>query len=292
MTPTRVAAVVVTFNRAAVLSETLCAARAQTRPAERLYVVDNAGDDDTAELLRTEFADVIHLRMAENLGPSGGQARGIDAARGDGFDAFWLMDDDSPPHPDALATLIVAAERGSARTGIVGCQGGVVRFGRVRHVDDPRELGDRRVAGGLFAVDFVLLDGSLVSRRVVDVIGLPRVEYFSMMEDVEYPLRARRAGFEVLVVDHDLMRRGHLGSVPGTALWRSYYQSRNHVRMALEFRSATLVFGCIARQARFMVAALAAPDRRLERVKLRSRGIWDGLRGRMGRRVEPDDASS
>jgi rhamnopyranosyl-N-acetylglucosaminyl-diphospho-decaprenol beta-1,3/1,4-galactofuranosyltransferase len=291
MTPTRVAAVLVTFNRNAALAETLRAAGEQTRPTERVYVVDNAGDDATAELLRTEFPDVIHLRMVENLGPSGGLARGIEAAWGDGFDAFWLMDDDSPPWPDALATLIVAAERGSARTGIVGCHGGTVRFGLVRHVHNPQDLSDRRVADGLFAMDFVLLDGSLVFRRVVDAIGLPPVEYFSMMEDVEYPLRARRAGFEVLVVDHDLMRRGHLGSVPGTALWRSYYQSRNHVRMALEFRSATLVFGCMARQARFMVAAIRAPNRRWERVKLRSRGVWDGLRGRMGRRVEPDGTS-
>jgi rhamnopyranosyl-N-acetylglucosaminyl-diphospho-decaprenol beta-1,3/1,4-galactofuranosyltransferase len=147
---------------------------------------------------------------------------------------------------------------------------------------------DRAVADALPSVDFVLLDGSLVSRCVIDAIGFPRVDYFMMLEDVEYSLRARRANFAVFVTDRDLMRRAHLGSVPGTALWRSYYQSRNHVRMALDFRSPSLLLGCMARQARFMSAALAAPDRRRERVKLRLRGIWDGLRGRMGRRVEPD----
>jgi rhamnopyranosyl-N-acetylglucosaminyl-diphospho-decaprenol beta-1,3/1,4-galactofuranosyltransferase len=137
-------------------------------------------------------------------------------------------------------------------------------------------------------MDFVLLDGSLVSRRVVDAIGTPPIDYFSMMEDVEYPLRARRAGFDVLAVDRDLARRGHLGSAPGTALWRGYYQSRNHVRMALDFRSPTLIFGCLARQLRFMVASARARDRRWVRAKLRLRGVWDGLRGRMGRRVEPE----
>jgi rhamnopyranosyl-N-acetylglucosaminyl-diphospho-decaprenol beta-1,3/1,4-galactofuranosyltransferase len=292
MTRPRVAAVAVTHNRSAVLGETLRAVAAQTRPAECLYVVDNAGDHATGELLRTEFPDAVHLRMAENLGPSGGHARGIEAACQDGFDAFWLMDDDSPPQPNALATLIVAAEVSTRRAGIIGCQGGVIRFGLVRHVADPRrELRNREVADDLFAVEFVLLDGSLVFRRVVDAIGVPPVDYFTMMEDVEYPLRARRAGFDVLLAGRDLMRRRHLGSDPATDLWRSYYQSRNHVRMALDFRSPGLLFGCVVRQARFVVAALRAPDRRWERIKLRSRGVWDGLRRRMGRRVDPDSAS-
>jgi GT2 family glycosyltransferase len=290
MTPVRVAAVVVTYKRRAVLAETLHAARAQTRPSDRLYVVDNAGDDGTAELLRTEFPDVIHLRTEENLG-AGGRAHGIEAAWADGFDAFWLVDDDSTPHPDALETLLAAAARGSDRTGMVGCRGGLVRFGMIRHLDDWRRLGHHRVANGLFAADFVLLDGSLVLRRTVDQIGVPRVDYFIMMEDVEYPLRAQRADFEVLVVGRDLMRRGHLGSTAGRGLWRSYYQSRNHLRMALDFRSPSLLFGCLVRQAHFLVAALRSPDRRWERLRLRGRGFWDALRGRMGRRVEPDAAS-
>jgi rhamnopyranosyl-N-acetylglucosaminyl-diphospho-decaprenol beta-1,3/1,4-galactofuranosyltransferase len=288
MTLLRVAAVVVTYNRSAVLAETLRAVQAQTRPPDRVYVVDNAGDAGTADLLRTDFPDVTHLRMAENLGPCGGHAHGIATARADGFDAFWLMDDDSRAERTALSTLLDIAESRGNDAGIVGCRGGLVRFGLIRHLDDARLRQDRRVGEGPFPVDFVLLDGSLVSGQVVDAVGVPPASYFAMMEDVEYPLRARRAGFEVLVTNRDLMQRVHLGSAPGTALWRSYYQSRNHVRLALDFRSPILLFGCAARQARFMFAALRAPDRRWQRVKLRSRGVWDGLRGRMGRRLEPD----
>jgi rhamnopyranosyl-N-acetylglucosaminyl-diphospho-decaprenol beta-1,3/1,4-galactofuranosyltransferase len=288
MTALRVAAVVVTYNRSAVLGDTLRAARAQTRPPDHTYVIDNASSDDTAGVLRTQFPDVTHVRMPENLGPAGGHARGIEAARSDGFDAFWLMDDDSPPAGDALEILLSAAEQSGRRAGIIGCRGGVVRFGRIRHVDDTRKLVHRRVTDDVFAVDFVLLDGSLVLRRVVDAIGFPPVDYFSMMEDVEYPLRIRRAGFDVLLMARDLVHRGHLGSAPGTGLWRSYYQSRNHLRMALDFRSPALLLGWLARQGRFLVAAIHAPDRRWERIKLRLRGTSDALRGRMGRRVAPD----
>jgi rhamnopyranosyl-N-acetylglucosaminyl-diphospho-decaprenol beta-1,3/1,4-galactofuranosyltransferase len=290
MTSLRVAAVIVTFKRSAALAETLRAARKQTRPPDCFYVVDNGGDESTAELLRNEFPEMLHLRTRSNLG-TGGRSYGIEAARAAGFDAYWLVDDDSPPVPDALEALLAGANRRSGQVGMVGGQGGVVRFGLIRHIDDPRRLARGRLNANLFAVDFVLLDGSLVLGHTVEAVGLPRVDYFIMMEDVEYPLRARRAGLEVVLLARDTVRRRFLGSTPGTSLWRAYYQSRNHVRMALDLRSPSLLLGCLIRQVYFLIAALAAPDRRWERFKLRWRGISDGLHGRMGRRLEPDVAS-
>jgi len=290
MTSHQVAAIVVTYNRSAALAETLRAVHEQTRPPDSFYVVDNGGDESTAELLQNEFPDVLHLRTGSNLG-TGGRAYGIEAARAAGFDAYWLVDDDSRPLPDALEALLAGANRGSGQVGMIGGQGGVVRLGLIRHIDDPRRLTRSRLNDNLFAVDFVLLDGSLVLGHTVEAVGLPRVDYFIMMEDVEYPLRARRAGLEVLLLARDTVNRLYLGSTPGSSLWRAYYQSRNHVRMALDLRSPSLLFGCLIRQVYFLLAALAAPDRRWKRLKLRLRGISDGLRGRMGRRLEPDVAS-
>lgn len=286
MTRLRVGAVVVTHNRRTVLPGTLRAIQAQTRPPDRLYVVDNASEDGTTDLLRTEFPDATHIRLAENLGSAGGLAQGMAAARDDGFDAYWLFDDDSVPDADALDVLL-AAHHDGAPCGIVGSRGGFIRHGLIRHVHDPRTRLDERIASRPFPVDFAEFDGSVVLREVVDTIGLPRVEYFMMLESVEFSLRARRAGFGITVVPRDVMHRRALGSIPGSALWRGYYQSRNQLRMALDFRSPTLLFGCLARQARFMVAALRAPDRRWERIALRSRGLTDALGRRMGRRLEP-----
>jgi rhamnopyranosyl-N-acetylglucosaminyl-diphospho-decaprenol beta-1,3/1,4-galactofuranosyltransferase len=286
MTRFRVAAVVVTHNRSAVLAGTLRAIEAQTRSLDRVYVVDNASRDGTPDLLRTEFSDATHIRLAENLGSAGGLARGIAAARDDGFDAYWLLDDDSPPDADGLEVLL-AAQRDVGPSGIVGCQGGIVRRGLIRYLGDRRARLEELVAGRPFRVDFVELDGSVVLREVVDTIGMPRVDYFMMLEGMEFSLRARRAGFGVTLVPRDVLHRQSLGSVPGSALWRGYYQSRNQLRMALDFRSPSLLFGCMARQARFVVSALRSPDRRWERIELRSRGLWDALGGRMGRRIEP-----
>jgi GT2 family glycosyltransferase len=286
MTRFRIAAVVVTYNRSAILAGTLRAIQAQTRAVDRVYVVDNASRDNTPDLLRTAFADATHVRLSDNLGSAGGLARGIAAARDDGFDAYWLFDDDSSPDVDGLEVLLAAQDDG-APSGVVGCQGGIVRHGLIRYWGDRRMHLAEHVAGRPFRVDFVELDGALILREVVDSIGLPRVEYFMMLEGLEYSLRARQAGFGITLVPRDVLRRQSLGSVPGSALWRGYYQSRNQLRMALDFRSPSLMFGCMARQARFLVTALRAPDRRWERIAFRARGLWDALGGRMGRRVEP-----
>jgi rhamnopyranosyl-N-acetylglucosaminyl-diphospho-decaprenol beta-1,3/1,4-galactofuranosyltransferase len=286
----RVAAVIVTRNRSPVLAETLHGVVAQTRPPEAVYVVDNASDDDTEQVVRREFPSVVYLRQTDNLGPPGGHAVGMRTALENGIDAFWLMDDDSHPHPDALESLLMAASAASPRTGMIGCRGGVIRFGRIRHLVGSDQLARQPAAApGIVHADFVVLDGSLVLRRAVDAIGFPPKHYFAMMEDIEYPLRVRKGGFDVLLLDRDLMQREHLGSAPGTSLWRGYYQARNHVRMALDLRSPVLLLGCAGRQLWALASALLRPDQRWKRVRLRVRGVWDGLRGKMGRTLDPDD---
>ena len=114
------------------------------------------------------------------------------------------------------------------------------------------------MAGRPFRVDFVEFDGSVVLREMVDTVGLPRVDYLMVLEGVEFSLLARRA----------------------------YYRSRNQLRMALDFRSPSLLFSawCVRVASS---CALQSPDRRWQRVELRSRGLWDALGGKMARRIEP-----
>src|SRR3954453_22106735 len=90
----RVDAVVVTYNRKALLVECLRALLAQTSPLAAIHVVDNASPDGTRELRADEDlpARGVSPRLEVNGGSSGGFAHGIAAAReGDG-DWLWVMD--------------------------------------------------------------------------------------------------------------------------------------------------------------------------------------------------------
>jgi rhamnopyranosyl-N-acetylglucosaminyl-diphospho-decaprenol beta-1,3/1,4-galactofuranosyltransferase len=286
----RVLAVIVTHNRFAVLRDTITAVRSQVPAPQGILVVDTASDDGTARRVEQELPGVECLALDDNAGPAGGFAAGLSHALGRDADMFWLLDDDSAPEVGALASLLRAA---SARpqAAAIGMRGGLLRHGRIVHVSDPAENDHMpEVAPGVFVADFAMNDGSLISRRLVETVGVPRADLFIMMEDIEYTFRAQRDGLEICVLDRDRSHRLHLGAQGGDGhdpLWRHYYQTRNHVRIALDSREPQMIVACAARQVYFLVAALRAKDRRGERFDMRWKGIVDGVRGRMGRTLEP-----
>src|SRR5260370_39055866 len=100
-----VAAVIVTFNRKHLLGKCLEAVRAQTRPCERLFIIDNASSDGTAEFLAAQgFLDESpeYVRLPVNTGSAGGFHEGMRAAYEAGFDWACLTGDRRCPAPEWL----------------------------------------------------------------------------------------------------------------------------------------------------------------------------------------------
>ena len=108
------AAVVVTYNRKALLNECLEAILSQSHPVERIILIDNASTDGTKEMLRTtgllQDARMQYVRMETNTGGSGGFYEGLRIGRECGCDWLWLMDDDTVPAADCLEKLLLAQE--------------------------------------------------------------------------------------------------------------------------------------------------------------------------------------
>ena len=287
----RVAAVVVTRNRSDILRETLQAVRRQELAPTGVLVVDNCSEDGTEAMLRAEFPEVGYLRLPENLGFGAGLAAGMEQAAG-GCDYFWLLDDDSRTAPITLGRCLKVA-RTLPRFGIIGLSGGTIRRGRLDvHPYVPTPDGRPTDPPLLNHGDFVHLDGAVVAREAVEQQGYPRTDYFMMLEDVEYSNRLKRAGWEVAHFERDenLIFRGNLGSGGDggpSPPWRSYYQSRNHLRMAIDHRSPLEVAGWLYRQVKFISAAAISLDRKAERIGLRLLGAWHALRSVSGRTIEP-----
>lgn len=285
-----VAAVFVTYNRADLLRATLTALAASTRPADEVIVVDNASTDGTAAMLAADFPDVTHLRLAANTGAAGGFAAGLRAAEAHGHDWAWLFNDDDHPLPDALATMLARLPEVPVRTAmfaswLIDETGAVARLGsgwrnrRLPLVAPPAD-------GRPYPVDVLIFAGALVNTAAVRELGLPKAEYFMMWEEIEYCVRARRAGWAVYVLPEPLVATLHVGAASAPP-WRLYYQTRNHLAMALEHRSAAEVWHWAVRQAKFTAVTLARQDRKAARTQARARGAWHALRGRTGRTVLP-----
>ncbi len=231
--PAGVCAVVVTRNRLALLEECLAAIRAQSRPADRILVVDNASDDGTPEFLAAQ-QDVEMLRMESNRGGAGGFHAGLKHAHETGADWAWLLDDDTIPRPDALEALLRPQADALLRASVA-----VWKDGRLHPMNAPgleRERIEPHVglapqrALPLRTATFVSL---LVRRDAVDRFGLPEAKYFIWSDDIEYTARVTRGGGEAILVPDSVVE--HRTERPYTAVTstgdRFYYHVRNTLYM-------------------------------------------------------------
>lgn len=276
-----VVAIVWTHNRYELAERCVTAVLGQTRPPDRVIVVDIASPDGSGNRLRRAFHDIEVIELTDNDGPGAALAAALEATDSPRPDYYWLVEDDSLPAPECLeATLQAAsAESGVGILGPVGCE---LRWGQW-YATPELPVGKR------VEVDFVVLDGALLAGPTVEQAGLPKTDYFIMMVDVEYPLRIAALGFRMVQAGLPYQQL-RLGSASPDSSWRHYYQTRNHLRMAIELRSATLIAGFIIRTLKHIGYAVTRRD--WNSIRLRTRGIGDGVRHRMGRTLEPPGASA
>lgn len=93
-----------TYNRAALVSETIESVLTQQNDDVEVIVVDDASNDETASLAQEWVArGVRYYRNDTNLGMVGNWNRCIELARGN---AVWILHDDDRMQQDALAYVI------------------------------------------------------------------------------------------------------------------------------------------------------------------------------------------
>jgi GT2 family glycosyltransferase len=246
-----VAIVVVTFNRADLLRAMLAGLAELERPADAVIVVDNASTDHTAEVLTAALAaaDLKGLQvitMEQNLGGAGGFHRGMRAAYEQGFDRIWLMDDDVIPAPDCLDVLLAQDEDClmAVREGIDGSliELAATRFDlanplaiKPKQASVVSTYGSRAAMPERVALENVAFEGFMVRRHVVETIGLPDPSFFIFYDDVDFALRARRAGFRIWAIrDAVLVRQLDFSQQHDLSSWKGFYMYRN--LFAVHFR--------------------------------------------------------
>jgi hypothetical protein len=197
------------------------AALAHAQIDGQVWVVDNASSDGSAALVAAEFPQATLLAREDNLGYAGGANLVL---------RELLAQDDTPPHvlvlnPDTLLaadalTHLLAAMRTLPQAGIVGAQlayadgsfqHGAFRFPTLpmlaldfwplhhRLLDSPlngRYPRHRYARERPFRVDHPLGAAMLIRREVLATAGLFDESYFMYCEEIDFCLRARRAGWE------------------------------------------------------------------------------------------------
>ena len=233
--PVSVWAVVVTYNRRDLLEQCLDALAAQTRPPDRILVVDNASTDGTGAWLGARDAVTV-MTMPENQGSSGGFHAGLVAVRDGGADWAWLMDDDTIPRPDALEKLLDADTDAIVRASVA-----VWTDGRLHPMNVPGFERDsvaplvEGAAAGVLPLRTATFVSLLVHRDAIERYGLPDRRFFLWSDDIEYTARITKGpgpARAVLVADSVVEHRTR---TPHTAVTeaggRFYFHARNTLYM-------------------------------------------------------------
>ncbi|GEN78267.1 glycosyltransferase family 2 protein [Actinotalea fermentans] len=304
----RVVAVVVTYRPDTAATTALIDALAPQVAA--LVVVDNGSPEPVVSELRRACAALGGaaelLELGYNRGIGAAQNAGVVRAGELGADAVLLSDQDSLPSPDMVAVLLdgLTAARADAAAGRIAPpaavgpvitdgrnQGAVLLFSDHRWGPRRAHVSDRH--GALVPATFLLASGCLVPVGALDTVGPMNEAWFIDHVDLEWGLRARRAGLGLYGVvgatmSHSLGDRtqripGRQRDVHVHAPVRNYYMARNTV---LLIRSGLMPvawrWGYAAWIAKYAVFYMLAVAPRALRARLLLRGLVDGLRGRSG----------
>jgi rhamnopyranosyl-N-acetylglucosaminyl-diphospho-decaprenol beta-1,3/1,4-galactofuranosyltransferase len=307
----RVAAIVVTFNRYDLLKACLEQLLQQSTPPDRIIVIDNASTDCTAQLLRENYSNpqISYIRLPENIGGAGGFAFGIDAAMKQGFDWYWLMDDDASPEPAALELLLKETRNETdiyASSAIAQHEKQTALcwpVTRSRPDQACRNIHAYDDLGQVESVQGAPFLGLLIHRKLVEQIGLPASEFFISGDDMEYCARARTHGARIFQVKSSVIRHpmpdrkiisfaGHSFAILVLSPWKRYYDVRNRILIARRYYGIRLLTQTLPGLLLRLTISLIE-DRSLQQLKAYSLGIIDGLLGRTGKRwMPPSDANT
>ncbi len=256
-----IAAVVLNYNTPDDTLLAVLSLRASRRPLDQLIVVDNGPGEDCERALSPWKDSLGYIRSPGNVGFSGGCNIGIRAALDAGADMVLLVNSDAVLAPDAVERLEHALQAepragmaaplvvSRAEPGIVGSAGIAysAATGRMRHEGFGSRTEDL-CEGPARETDVVSGCVMLIRRSVFDAVGLFDERYFYSFEDIEFCLRARRAGHRILLVPQALAYHEGHQSIGAASASRLYYAARNHLLLAQSALPLTGLRACRPRR--------------------------------------------
>jgi GT2 family glycosyltransferase len=295
-----VVAVVLTWNGREDTLACLASLEAAPDRPDAIVLVDNGSSDGTAEAVRERFPDVELVRSEENLGFAGGNNLGLERAGEFGADHVLVLNNDAEVEPGAVRALVEEAARrpdaASLGSKILFAEPpDLIWFAGARF--DPRagyngrQLGYRERDDGRYdavhETDRACGAAMLVPRAVLDAVGGFDEELFLYSEDVEWSLRARRAGYRHYVVPASVVRHRVSAAGGGESSPLTLYYGLRNTLVVCERYAPLGVVGTWRRRLVMLAAHLAQAlrsPRRVAGVNAVVAGFRDALRGRLGER--------
>jgi GT2 family glycosyltransferase len=214
-------------------------AQGQSSADLHVLVVDNGSG------LTPELPGQVDLqRLPNNRGFAGGYNVGIRAALAAGADFVFLVNSDLIVGPSCLDKMLEAAAAwpqagilgplilSESQVGRIESNGQSFSLRTGRHRELGRGLAVEHVDQAPHAVDAVSGCALLARRAVVERVGMLDEALYLYFEDMDWCLRASRAGFQIGVVPQAWVSHRGAGSTQPGWPGKTFYSVRNHLVVA------------------------------------------------------------
>ncbi len=194
--------VILNYNGKDVIKKCLASVFKVDYPNFEVVIVDNNSSDGSFEMAKSTFSKASFIKNEENLGFSAGNNIGIRFAIERMADYVLILNPDTEVEKDFLVKLVEEGEK-DKNTGIISpvifsevtkeawfsC--GKINWLRMRSW---HERGIKKEES--YQTEFITGCAMLVKKEVFKKIGLFDENFFLYWEDVDFSLRAKKAGFK------------------------------------------------------------------------------------------------
>ena len=256
MSIAKVAVIILNWNGKDHILNCLNSFENATYPECHIIIVDNSSTDGSQDFIREHYPQHLLICNSENLGFPAGNNIAMQLAVQDDFEYIFLLNNDTTISPDCLSLLVETAEI-HREFGLIGPKivfqsnpeklwsgGGYLdrKTGRPFQID--YRTGLREQDNGLTDIDWVSGCALLIRKEVVRRIGYLDGDYFFGSEDVDYCVRAKKAGFRIgylntAVIYHDKKEENILNPYSS---FQNYYTLRNLLILIHKHGSFSLFF--------------------------------------------------
>lgn len=218
-----------------------------------VFLVDNASADDSYQKLLDDYesgrfgVEVTCIQSGANIGCAGGNNVGIKAAFEQGYDYYWMLNNDTIVDQKALSSLIKVIES-DQQIGIVGSKiyfadtnllwyaGGDVN----PYTGESKQYGYFETDIGQYdvikEVDFVVGCSMLFRKELIEKMGFLEEGYFLLYEDTDWNVRAKKSGWKIVYTPKSIIYHKESSSTKSEDLspYYSYYLIRNGYLMVIK----------------------------------------------------------
>ena len=210
-----------------------------TYPNLEIIVIDNGSQDGNPDTIKERFPVVTLIETGENLGFAGANNLGICMSKGK---YILLLNNDTIVTPDFLEPLVDKMES-DPTIGAVSpkirffFKPEIIQFAGLTNINPytvrSKGYGYGEKDNGQFDEDqlsaYAHGAAMMVSREVVEKVGLMSVAFFLYYEELDWGFRIRQAGYTIYYVHNSLIYHMESISTGAQSPFKIYYMNRSRI---------------------------------------------------------------